>query len=861
LSKHKRVANEVILAQFEADLSKVKRDFEAYIKLLKDAEKAEDKLGDEAEQSAKQQQTAAQKRKELLKQEEAELKRLIIAKRQAFSVADISAFNTKINESRSRISILKDETSGFGSSIKASLAGIGAGIAAAFSIQAITAFAGQSIDAFLEAEENANKLAFAIKSIGKESDVAFQGLIKQSEELQKVTIFSDDDIQKAQTALAVFGLTSKQIEDLLPGLTDFATVTGQSIESAAQAVGGGLQGMGKEFKRLGVDIDATKTPLENLTEITRYFTTIEGAAAKETETLNGQLKQQANEVDNLQEQIGEKLAPAWVSLKKAVFEGALLLIDDIKRLASGDFSQLFIRDAKAGATAIESVTDAVKKRTAELVADGATQAEASKQSIKLVREELIATQKLNIEQAKANQGKLNPEQQRITTQRLSRIKEELTIIQQFALKTDEIVTDSTLKASDLQGKSIEELNKLLKENELSNTIDAQSNVKIIERVIEQRKKELEALKKVNEELAKKRQLEKEGQRRIDNTDREEANAKRQDEAIKTASDDIAQASADSRLGIETEFVNDLNKLNEKSVEDREKANDQITKDLEKAAKERTNIATIELLEQAQKVGEFVSTVTQLFGQISESRIQNINEDTEATLASIQLQEEAIDRSLEKNRISEEEAAALKAKLEKKKVEEQKKADAEIRRLRRNQAILDKSAAIFEIILATATNVAKASTPFEKILAAASGAAQIAVVAATPIPSYAKGTKDSGKEGLAQVHKDEVMFLPAKSKVLPARRAKQYSEALDSMFDGTFEQHIYNNYVSKEVNKIAKEKETIKSREFADNLVASTTYQKEYLPSLHDRKNKPTKIENVNELAEAIADKLRGSYYR
>ncbi len=858
MSKHNRVANEVILAQFEADLSKVKKDFDEYIKQLQKAEKAEDKLGNEAEQSAKQQQTAAQKRNQLLKQEEAELKRLVIAKRQAFTVTDISAFNTKINESTQRIRVLKDESAGFGSSLKSSLSGIGAGIAAAFSIGAITAFAGQSIDAFIEAEENANKLAFAIKEIGKESDIAFQGLIKQSEQLQKVTIFSDDDIQKAQTALSVFGLTARQIEDLLPGLTDFATVTGQSIESAAQAVGGGLQGMGKEFKRLGVDIDATKTPLENLTEITRYFTSIQGSAAEATKTLNGQLKQQANEVDNLQEKVGEGLAPAWVKLKQVTFQATLAIIDYFKNY---QFAGGIVKIVEKQETALEQVTKQLKAQTEQGVKAGLSQEEASTKAIAAIQKELVQRVRLRVEAIKQLQETGKTEGIPLAAIKLNDARELLSAIQILATKSNEIITDSILKASDLQGKSIEELNRLLKENELSNSINAQSNVKTIERVIEQRKKELEALKKVNDELAKKRLLEKQGQQRLDNTAREESNAVRQEDAIDTAADNIAQQSADNRIGIETQFVDELNKLNKKSVDDRKKANDQITKDQTAAAKERTQIATIELLEQAALVANFVSQVTQLFGTISQSRIDNINEDTEATLASIQFQEEAIDRSLEKNRISEDEAYRQKQALEKKKIDDQKKADAEIRRIRRQQAVLEKIAALFEITIATAVNVAKAENPFLKALALASGLAQGAIVAATPIPSYAKGTKDSGKEGFAQVHKDEVMFLPAKSKVMPVKRVQQYSEAVNSMIDGTFDQFLYKATLNKEVNKVAKERETVKSREFADNLVASTTYQKEYLPSLHDRKNKPTRIENVNELAEAIADKLKGSHYR
>lgn len=855
------MANEVILAQFEADLSKVRRDFEAYIKQLKEAEKAEDKLGNEAEQSAKQQQTAGQKRLALLKQEEAEFKRLVIAKRSAFTVTDISAFNQKINESKDRIRVLSGETSTFGSTLRSSLSGIGAGIAAAFSIGAITAFAQQSISAFIEAEENANRLAFAIKEIGKESDVAFKSLLDQSEALQEVTIFSDDDIQKAQTALAVFGLTARQIEDLLPGLTDFATVTGQSIESAAQAVGGGLQGMGREFKRLGVDIDAAKTPLENLSAITQYFNTIQGSAAEATKTLSGQLKQQANEVDNLQEKVGEGLAPAWVKLKKATFEATLAIIDYLKAGTSGVLGGKLLRDAEKLPGAFTEVSNKVRELTAANIKAGQSQEDASKNAIDAIRAEILERTRLRIEQLKQAQAAGDADQQQLARLRLGGVRNELTAIQQLATESTEVIADATLKAADLQGKSIEELNKLLKENELSNSIVAQSNVKVIERVIEQRKKELEALKKVNDELSKKRQLEREGQRRLDNQQREEDNTTRQDEAIGTASDDIARQSAENRLSIESQFVEDLNKLNEKSVEDRKKANDEITKEQARAAKERTAISTLELLEQVQLVSDFVSTVTRLFGTISQSRIENINEDTEASLASIQLQEEAIDRSLEKNRISEEEAYRQKQRLEQKKVDDQKKADAEIRRLRRQQATLEKIAALFEITIATAINVAKATTPFGKALALASGLTQAGIVAATPIPSYDKGTKDSGREGLAKVHKDEIMFLPSNSKVVPANRVKQYSDAIDSMIDGTFDQFLYRATLNKDVEKVAKERETIKSREFADNLVASTTYQKEYLPSLHDRKNKPTKIENVNELAEAIADKLRQSAYR
>ena len=46
----------------------------------------------------------------------------------------------------------------------------------------------------------------------------------------------------------------------------------------------------------------------------------QGAAEEATKTLTGQLEQQKNEVDELQETIGSKLAPSWVRVKKLFLE-------------------------------------------------------------------------------------------------------------------------------------------------------------------------------------------------------------------------------------------------------------------------------------------------------------------------------------------------------------------------------------------------------------------------------------------------------------------------------------------------------------------------------------------------------------
>jgi hypothetical protein len=299
--------------QAVADLNKLAEAQDEIVKGEKDQEK-------QAQKTEVSQREASKLRIANLKKEERELRKLEAAKKKAFTVGDISAYNSKIAETQKRISVLKNETSSFASSAKNIFAGVAGGLAAAFSAQAVINFTQQSIAAFLDAEKNAQRLKFAITTIGGESELQFERLIKQSAELQKITVFSDDSIQQAQEALAAFGLTADEIEKLIPKLADFATITSQDITSAAQQVGAALEGNGREFKKYGIEVSAAASRTENLSSVLDGLVKFEGAATDATQTLTGQLEQQKNQIDELQESIGEKLAPSWVRVKKAFLE-------------------------------------------------------------------------------------------------------------------------------------------------------------------------------------------------------------------------------------------------------------------------------------------------------------------------------------------------------------------------------------------------------------------------------------------------------------------------------------------------------------------------------------------------------------
>lgn len=164
-------------------------------------------------------------------------------------------------------------------------------------------------------------------------------------------------------------------------------------------------------------------------------------------------------------------------------------------------------------------------------------------------------------------------------------------------------------------------------------------------------------------------------------------------------------------------------LLDKEVEAEEKAADkkkQIIKEVEEA---RIQFATQTALQ--------VLDIISQFGQ----------QQTEAEQIKIDNQRAEIEALREAGAITEQEAKTR-----------QKKLDVEETKLKRKQAERDKAIAIFQAVINTAAAVARALATGGPVLAAvvgALGAAQIALIAARPIPKFGKGKKD-GYQGVAEI---------------------------------------------------------------------------------------------------------------
>lgn len=171
-----------------------------------------------------------------------------------------------------------------------------------------------SVAAFDEAELNAQRLKMAVSSNGGLAG-DFKKLIEQSEKLQDSTIFSDDDIQNAQTMGLHADFTAKQIEKMLPIITDFASGTKQELGAAMEAVIRGSEGSAKGLKLYGIEVDASQSKGERLSSILQQLTDkFHGQAQQVALTSAGFKKQMGNAWDDVQEKFGGVLEDMSMSL-------------------------------------------------------------------------------------------------------------------------------------------------------------------------------------------------------------------------------------------------------------------------------------------------------------------------------------------------------------------------------------------------------------------------------------------------------------------------------------------------------------------------------------------------------------------
>lgn len=226
-------------------------------------------------------------------------------------------------------------------------------------------------------------------------------------------------------------------------------------------------------------------------------------------------------------------------------------------------------------------------------------------------------------------------------------------------------------------------------------------------------------------------------------------------------------SADDRAKIAEQLQKLKADLAEEEAEAEIAAINSVTRADERAQKERQK----NLKKWLQTASQAIGTIGSLVSAVYDGQIDRIEEEQDINDEKYEKDVERYEKQAEQGAISEEEAEArkrsAKAATEAKNEELEKKKQE----IAHKQAVWEKATSIAQAGIATALAITEAlpNIPLS-ILIGALGAIQVATILATPIPSYAEGTKDGahpgGKALVGDAGKHEVVMYAGKAWVTP-----------------------------------------------------------------------------------------------
>lgn len=206
---------------------------------------------------------------------------------------------------------------------------------------------------------------------------------------------------------------------------------------------------------------------------------------------------------------------------------------------------------------------------------------------------------------------------------------------------------------------------------------------------------------------------------------------------------IEDLSADERLKLQNQLNEEQVRLNDLKTEAEINNTKRVTEAEAKAFEKRME----NMQKWVQVASDSISAITDLANALFDSQIEKIEHEQEVEEEAKEKQLSEIEELVEQKVITEEEGEARKraaeAKSEQKHAELEKKKQA----LEYKQAVWQKATDLAQAGIATALAIIQALPDIPlSIAVGAMGAIQMATIAATPIPKYAKGTGDKGHIG-------------------------------------------------------------------------------------------------------------------
>lgn len=377
---------ERVIVDFIADVEEYQRQIDDAIETTEELEKAAVKGGRKAEDAYL---NAARKRAVSIQKE----KRLLVQIRKnsklAFDAKSIDAYNRKIAESERRLKSLEGVGKKAGKGLKGTFKGVGTAIVAAFSVGVIINFLNTATK--LAAEFDALRIAFNFIEGGEvEGAETFQFIIDLSEELGLELTSTAEAYKLFAGAARISGISAKETKEIFENVSLAVTALGLGAQKASSVFRALSQIISKgtvsseelrqqmaevlpgSFKIAADSMELTETQFNKLLAsgqlLARDFLpkfskqlnkVFKEGAVEGAKSLNAELNRLSNEVTEITLQLGNKLAPAWLNIKK-VGLGALKVLVDLSTRNIGDSAEKAAKSWRKASGALKHFDDVLE---------------------------------------------------------------------------------------------------------------------------------------------------------------------------------------------------------------------------------------------------------------------------------------------------------------------------------------------------------------------------------------------------------------------------------------------------------------------------------------------------------------------
>lgn len=201
-------------------------------------------------------------------------------------------------------------------------------------------------------------VAAALSATGREVEANTEHFKKYASELQRATVYGDEQILNAQSLLIqLTKLDRIGLDGAMKGAIGLASVYKTDLFAATTLVGKALAGNYGALSRYGIVVERTASDEEKRVQLLEQLAVMYKRAEAETETYQGAVKQLANTYGDLKEEIGKAVIENEDVLKaiNSLKEGIRKFIDEGGLQELSLYFSVFIETVKGGFSTWEKV--------------------------------------------------------------------------------------------------------------------------------------------------------------------------------------------------------------------------------------------------------------------------------------------------------------------------------------------------------------------------------------------------------------------------------------------------------------------------------------------------------------------------